>query len=433
MYRRAKTLEIALCGLVLMVVMGFGFHAVDTYNNNPSTDYLSVDILQQAHSQQQADLFDTNVIICKPEATGFGVYYELGYSVTNNSTLVADLDLTLLLKDTTGNIVSIEDDYIFDIQPGQTIYEDTLLGDTRASGHTCEVIIKSVDFADLDDTGVDVSVLLTTITNLENSVTDIMTTLTSHTDSIESISTRVSTLETDTTTGTGSELNTTLEPRITALETKTDTIETKTDTIETKLSTIETNITTLSDKISGIETNIQTLTDKIEDIATTIPTQSDPDTTLEPRITALETKTDTIETKTTAIQTDITGLTGMLANIETSIQTLAGRIEEVAAGIVAQPDPDPEPVITTGISGKVYTDSNNNDTLDAGESGVSGRSVIAVNLTDQTDVSRDTTDANGDYSFELDAGGYLVQVEGTDAYAYVTILDGSVLTQNLGL
>ena len=123
----------------------------------------------------------------------------------------------------------------------------------------------------------------------------------------------------------------------------------------------------------------------------------------------------------------------MLANIETSIQTLADRIEEVAAGIVAQPDPDPEPVITTGISGKVYTDSNNNDTLDAGESGVSGRSVIAVNLTDQTDVSRDTTDANGDYSFELDAGGYLVQVEGTDAYAYVTILDGSVLTQNLGL
>ena len=426
MYRRAKTLEITLCGLVLIAVMGFGFHAVDTYNNNPSTDYLSVDILQQAHSQQQTDLFDTNVIICKPEATGFGVYYELGYSVTNNSTLVADLDLTLLLKDTTGNIVSIEDDYIFDIQPGQTIYEDTLLGDTRASGHTCEVIIKSVDFADLDDTEVDVSVLLTTITNLENSVTGIMTTLTSLTD-------RISTLETDTTTGTGSELNTTLEPRITALETKTDTIETKTDAIETKLSTIETNITTLSDKISGIETNIQTLTDKIEDIATTIPTQSDPDTTLEPRITALETKTDTIETKTTEIQTDITGHTGMLANIETSIQTLADRIEEVAAGIVAQPDPDPEPVQTTGISGTVYTDSNNNGTLDAGESGVSGRSVIAVNLTDQTDVSRTNTDANGDYSFDIMAGGYLVQVEGTNAFAYVTILDGSVLTQNLGL
>ena len=297
---------------------------------------LAIMVSVPVYAQQQADLFDINIITCEPSRSGR--YYSLAYSITNNSTLEADVTLTFLLKNSAGDIVHVDDgNRLRDMLPGQTLYRDTLVGDAD-SRFTCEIIIESVTFDDLDDTRVDANVLLTTITNLENSVTGIMTTLTSLTD-------RISTLETDTTTGTGSELNTTLEPRITALETKTDTIETKTTAIETKLSTIETNITTLSDKISGIETNIQTLTDKIEDIATTIPTQSDPDTTLEPRITALETKTDTIETKTTEIQTDITGLTGMLANIETSIQTLADRIEEVAAGIVAQPDPDPEPCL----------------------------------------------------------------------------------------
>ena len=94
------------------------------------------------------------------------------------------------------------------------------------------------------------------------------------------------------------------------------------------------------------------------------------------------------------------------------------------------------PAPITGISGKVYTDANDNGILDSGESGVSGMSVITVNLADFADVNRTTTDENGDYSFELDAGGYLVQVEGVaspTAYAYVTVPDGTTITQHLGL
>ena len=135
--------------------------------------------------------------------------------------------------------------------------------------------------------------------------------------------------------------------------------------------------------------------------------ETDPDASLESRITNLETE---------------------IADLKTLLIEIIKRLEALETGT-----PAPEPVITTGISGTVYTDSNNNDILDAGESGVSNRSVIAVKLSDQTDISRDTTDANGDYSFDLEAGGYLVQVEGTDAFAYVTILDGSILTQNLGI
>ncbi|MCY4490720.1 MAG: hypothetical protein OXC46_04545, partial [Thaumarchaeota archaeon] len=149
-------------------------------------------------------------------------------------------------------------------------------------------------------------------------------------------------------------------------------------------------------------------------------------TDIETRITGLDTKMTNLETLLTNIQTTLSSLETTITNLNTRITTLENNPQ------TPEPDPDPEPT-QTGVSGKVYTDSNNNDTLDAGESGVSNRSVIAVNLTDQTDTSRTSTDANGDYSFELDAGGYLVQVEGTNAYAYITIIDGSVLTQNLGL
>ena len=91
------------------------------------------------------------------------------------------------------------------------------------------------------------------------------------------------------------------------------------------------------------------------------------------------------------------------------------------------------PAPTTGVSGKVYNDSNNNGTLDSGEPGVSGRSVITVNMADFTDTNRTSTDVNGDYTFELDIGTYLVQVEGTSAFAYVTVYDGTITTQHFGL
>ena len=94
------------------------------------------------------------------------------------------------------------------------------------------------------------------------------------------------------------------------------------------------------------------------------------------------------------------------------------------------------PVLTPiiGIEGKVYNDFNDNDSLDAGESGVPNRTVILVNLTNLSDIKRLTTDPNGDYSIELDAGsGWLVQVEGTNVYSYVTVQSGAPTITNLGL
>lgn len=87
---------------------------------------------------------------------------------------------------------------------------------------------------------------------------------------------------------------------------------------------------------------------------------------------------------------------------------------------------------TTGVEGKVYRDTNGNDRLDPGEQGMPGITVLTVNMADWDDVNRTTTDANGDYSIGLDAGSYLVQAEGTFAYAYITIPDGSITVLNLG-
>ncbi|MCY4491553.1 MAG: hypothetical protein OXC46_08855 [Thaumarchaeota archaeon] len=137
-----------------------------------------------------------------------------------------------------------------------------------------------------------------------------------------------------------------------------------------------------------------------------------------------------LEAMLTDMKTILSEMQTTISKLENTITNLTTRIEALEAGTLA---PDPEPVTTTGISGKIYTDLNNNDTLDAGESGLSGRSVFAVNLSDMSNTNRTSTDANGDYSFELDAGRYWVQVEGTNVYVSVTVLDGSVLTQNLGL
>ena len=56
-----------------------------------------------------------------------------------------------------------------------------------------------------------------------------------------------------------------------------------------------------------------------------------------------------------------------------------------------------------------------------------------INLADQTDTIRVSTNVNGDYSFDLEAGSYLVQVVDTNTFAYVTIPDGTYITQHLGL
>ena len=134
---------------------------------------------------------------------------------------------------------------------------------------------------------------------------------------------------------------------------------------------------------------------------------------------SLTVKLDEFEDRITNVETHIVSINDVLTMLQNMIDNIMM--------------PGPEPVITTGISGKVYTDSNNNGILDSRELGISGRTVIAVNLVDLSDTSRAITETNGDYSFDLVAGGYLIQVEGTDTYAYVTVPDGIILTQNLGL
>ena len=100
---------------------------------------------------------------------------------------------------------------------------------------------------------------------------------------------------------------------------------------------------------------------------------------------------------------------------------------------VVPDDPAGIPPTVTGVQGKVYLDANGNGMLDVGEAGVAGRTVITVNMADFADTGRTTTDANGDYSFGLGAGTYLVQVEGTPSYAYVSVTAGSTTLQHLGL
>ena len=91
------------------------------------------------------------------------------------------------------------------------------------------------------------------------------------------------------------------------------------------------------------------------------------------------------------------------------------------------------PEVGTGVQGKIYTDTNANGRFDLGEPGISGRTIITVNVADFADTQRTTADQKGDYSFELAAGTYLVQVEGTASYAYVDITSGFTTIQHLGL
>ncbi len=109
-----------------------------------------------------------------------------------------------------------------------------------------------------------------------------------------------------------------------------------------------------------------------------------------------------------------------------------GPVTEIQKRFCIAVEPDSPPAPTVGVSGKVYTDANGNGKLDPGETGLSDMTVVAYSYAD-LDTRKATTDANGDYSFGLPPGGYMVQVEGTNAIAYGTIIDGTISEQNLGL
>lgn len=85
------------------------------------------------------------------------------------------------------------------------------------------------------------------------------------------------------------------------------------------------------------------------------------------------------------------------------------------------------------MQGKVCTDTNANGKLNMGEPGVSGRTVITVNVADFADTQRTATGAHRYYSLELAVETYLAQVEGTASFAYVSVTDGSTTIQHLGV
>ena len=137
----------------------------------------------------------------------------------------------------------------------------------------------------------------------------------------------------------------------------------------------------------------------------------------------------TVEPKQ-SLEERVASLEVLISNLERAITELTSRMAVVETGI---PPVDED---ATGLSGTVFTDTNNNGVLDSGESGVAGQTVIVINRAYVADVNTVVTDSDGKYSFELDAGGYLVQVVGVASdtgYANVTILDGAVLEQNLGI
>lgn len=156
------------------------------------------------------------------------------------------------------------------------------------------------------------------------------------------------------------------------------------------------------------------------------------------RISALENKTSTLESRTSVLEAAVASLPDMINSLKAATEAISERVEEIATSISSGPVPEPlpEPEPEPPLSGTVFRDSNGNGKLDPGESGASGMSVITVNLADFTDVNRTTTDENGRYSFELSAGGYLVQVEGVSSptgYAYLNLPVDSTIVKNLGI
>ena len=117
----------------------------------------------------------------------------------------------------------------------------------------------------------------------------------------------------------------------------------------------------------------------------------------------------------------------MVERLNTLMADLAARAADLEDGAVTPPPPPDQ----TGLTGKVYLDTNGNGMQDTGEPGVPGMTVLAYSFeTEQT--TGVATDASGGYAMPLPGGGYLIQVEGTAAFAYITMPDYGALTQNLG-
>ena len=69
-------------------------------------------------------------------------------------------------------------------------------------------------------------------------------------------------------------------------------------------------------------------------------------------------------------------------------------------------------VVSRKIQGKVWNDSNRNGVIDVGETFIQGTTIKLLNSTNNAEVTRTTTNANGEYEFNnLNKGTYKVEVE----------------------
>ena len=69
-------------------------------------------------------------------------------------------------------------------------------------------------------------------------------------------------------------------------------------------------------------------------------------------------------------------------------------------------------VVSRKIEGKVWNDANRNGVIDADESFIQGTTVKLLNSTNNEEITRTTTNENGEYAFNnLDKGTYKVEVE----------------------
>ena len=198
------------------------------------------------------------------------------------------------------------------------------------------------------------------------------------------------------------------------------------------ISTPETD--SLYAKVERFESMLDGALDRITALETGTPVPITPSNGNQD-LTALENKVTTLETKTTALERMVNTIQRTLDSISTSITGILDRLTALETGTPTPTPPTPPPPTSIiGIEGKVFNDANNNNYLDMGESGISNSVVLVISLANPSNVNRITTDSNGDYSIELSVGsGWLVQVEGTNVYSYVTVQSGAPTITNLGL
>ena len=98
-----------------------------------------------------------------------------------------------------------------------------------------------------------------------------------------------------------------------------------------------------------------------------------------------------------------------------------------------QPPPPPTSEPEPPLSGTVFRDSNGDGQQNRGESAIPNATVIWVDLSDFSNTGTTLTNSSGMYKFDIPAGRYLIQVQDTTSFAYLTIPAGQTITQDFAV